>query len=642
MATAATSNTYSAKSITVLEGLEAVRRRPGMYIGGVDKDGLHHLVWEIVDNSIDEVMNGHATRIIVTLHQDGRSISVADNGRGIPVDTHEKAGRSALELIFTTLHAGGKFDSDSYKVAGGLHGVGASVVNALSSKLEVQVKRDGFLWKQEYRRGKPIGSVTKVEPARGSGTTVQFTPDPEIFPEISYDSTTIAERLDVKTYLNKGLSIQFVDQKAKTSVEFCHEGGVSDLLDAITTTREDIRIAPTPFVLEREDEEIRVELAMTWTESTDEVLRSFVNTIPTRDGGTHEQGLREAVRIALQKHIKDHEFAKKGPEVKSEDIREGLVGVLSVCVREPQFQGQTKGRLNNPEVRGLVDSAVRTRLEDYLLKNKSSADAIVQRILQAAKAREASRAAASQVRRKTAISTRLNLPGKLHDCDTTDASRSELLIVEGDSAGGSAKQGRDRDLQAVLPLRGKVLNAEQAGRAKVLDNKELTDIVSALGCGIDEQFDPARLRYGKIILLTDADSDGHHIATLLLTFFYRHLRGLFDHGHIYLGCTPLYKISASKQNYWALDDRERDQILAKLPGNVRPTIVRFKGLGEMPAKDLYETTLDPSRRRLIRVVIPEDDRPFTEQTVRGLMGRDPEARFKFIMEEAYSASEIDI
>ena len=635
--------TYNADSITVLEGLEAVRRRPGMYIGGVDKAGLHHLLWEIVDNSVDEVMNGHASRIVVTLEADGKTISVSDNGRGIPVDAHPKTGQSALEVIFTVLHAGGKFDNDAYKVSGGLHGVGASVVNALSSQLTATVRRDGYTYTQVFRRGKPAGPVERGEPARGTGTTVTYTPDPEIFHEASYDSELIAERLEIKTYLNKGLVIQFVDRrKGDASVEFRHDGGVADFLDSVNKTREDQRVGSLPFVLEREDDEIRCHLALSWTEATDEHVRSYVNTIPTHDGGTHEQGLREAVRSAVNKFMKDHEYLKKGLEIKSEDIREGLVAVLSVCIHEPQFQGQTKGRLNNPEVKSLVESMVRPRLEDFLLKNRSVGDAIAQRVIQAARAREASRAAASQVRRKTAISNRLNLPGKLHDCDSTNPEESELFIVEGDSAGGSAKQGRDRDIQAILPLKGKVLNAEQAGKAKVLDNKELTDIVSAMGCGMDDQYDASRLRYGKIILLTDADSDGHHIATLLLTFLYRHLPSLLEEGRVYLACPPLYKVSHGQDTYWAADDASRDKILSRLPKNAKPNITRFKGLGEMPAKLLYETTLDPARRRLLRVTIPDDDRPYTESTVADLMGKEPEARFKFIMAEAYTAKDIDI
>lgn len=635
---------YNADSITVLEGLDAVRRRPGMYIGGVDKAGLHHLLWEIVDNAVDEVMNGHASRIVVTLAEDGKTISVADNGRGIPVDTHAKTGQSALEVIFTTLHAGGKFDNDTYKVAGGLHGVGASVVNALSLSLTAQVRRDGMTYVQRFRRGKPLGPVEEGEPARGTGTTITFSPDPEIFRLIQFDAEEIARRLDTKTYLNKGLVIQFVDQKANTNQEFRHDGGVADFLEAMNKAREDVRVAPLPFLLEREDldEGLRCHLALSWTEATDEHVQSFVNTIPTTDGGTHEQGLRDATTAVLKKFLSGHELVKKGMEIKGEDIREGLTAVLSVFVREPQFQGQTKGRLNNPEVRALVESMVRPRLEQFLIKNKSIGDAVAARVVQAARAREASRAAASQVRRKTAISNRLNLPGKLHDCDSTNPEEAELFIVEGDSAGGSAKQGRDRDIQAILPLKGKVLNAEQAGKAKVLDNKELTDIVSALGCGMDDHFDPAKLRYGKIILLTDADSDGHHIATLLLTFFYRHLPTLFEDGRIYLACPPLYKIAWGQETHWAADDATRDRILAKLPRNAKPNITRFKGLGEMPAQLLFETTLDPSRRRLLRVVVPDADRPYTERTVSDLMGKDAEPRFKFIMAEAYTARDIDI
>jgi DNA gyrase subunit B/topoisomerase-4 subunit B len=615
-----------------------------MYIGGVDKSGFHHLLWEIVDNSVDEVMNGHATRIVVTLGPDGRTASVADNGRGIPVDMHRKTRQSALETILTTLHAGGKFDNDAYKVAGGLHGVGASVVNALSKSLVAEVRRNGVTYTQKYRRGKPLGEIEEGEPVRGTGTTITFTPDPEIFENLTFDPVLIAERLEVKTFLNKGLAIEFVDQRAKTSVEFRHDGGVADFLQAVNQQRNDQRVAPAAFLLERDDpdEGLRINLALAWTEATDEDVRSFVNTIPTRDGGTHEQGLREAVKAAVLKFMDTHDLIKKGVEIKGEDIREGLTAILSVCVHEPQFQGQTKDRLNNPEIRSLVEFAVRPRLEDFFNKNKSIGDAVANRVIQAARAREASRAAASQVRRKTAISGRLNLPGKLHDCDSSNPEESEIFIVEGDSAGGSAKQGRDRDIQAILPLKGKVLNAEQAGKAKVLDNKELTDIVSALGCGMDDQYDPSRLRYGKIILLTDADSDGHHIATLLLTFFYRHIPGLFDDGRIYLACPPLYKITVGKESHWAADDASRDRVLEKLPKNAKPNITRFKGLGEMPAKLLFDTTLDPMKRRLLRVVVPDDDRPYTESTVTELMGKEPEARFKFIMAEAYTAKDIDI
>ena len=550
------SSTYNAKSITVLEGLEAVRRRPGMYIGGVDKTGLHHLLWEIVDNAVDEVMNGHATRIVVTLHADGKTMSVADNGRGIPVDIHPKTGKSALEVIFTTLHAGGKFDNDAYKVAGGLHGVGASVVNALSKSLIAEVRRDGKTYIQRYRRGKPQGPVEKGEPSRGTGTTVTFTPDPEIFQD-----ARLRPGADRRAARGQDLPQQGPGDPVRRPEEQ-DERRVPPRRRRGRLSRRDQRPAQRPagrapaFVLEREEDEdgLRCHLALAWTEATDEDIRSFVNTIPTRDGGTHELGMLAAVGTAVQRFMETHDLVKKGMEIKREDIREGLTAVLAVCVHEPQFQGQTKGRLNNPEVKAQVESMIRPALENFLLKNKSVGDAIAARVIQAAKAREASRAAASQVRRKTAISGRLNLPGKLADCDSTNPEESELFIVEGDSAGGSAKQGRDRDIQAILPLRGKVLNAEQAGKAKVLDNKELTDLISALGCGMDDQYDPGRLRYGKVILLTDADSDGHHIATLLLTFFYRHVPGLFADGRIYLACPPLYKITWGKEIFWASDD----------------------------------------------------------------------------------------
>jgi DNA gyrase subunit B/topoisomerase-4 subunit B len=636
--------TYDASSITVLEGLEAVRKRPGMYIGGVDSAGFHHLLWEIVDNAVDEVLNGHATRISVTLAADGKSATVTDNGRGIPVDIHPKTGRSALEVIFTTLHAGGKFDNDAYKVSGGLHGVGASVVNALSSELIVDVKRDGHIHRQVFHRGKPEGDVRKVEPARGTGTTVTFTPDHEIFRERSFDAKLVAERLDVKAYLNKGLSIQFTDQASGQSTTFHHAGGVADYLDALQAKNEDPRVAPTPFVLEQAQsaDGLRVDLALAWTESTSEAVTSYVNTIPTRDGGTHEQGLREAVHAGVRMFLTKYELVKKGLEVKSEDIREGLTAVLSVCLGNPQFQGQTKDRLNNPEARSAVESLIRPRLEAFLLANKSIGDAIADRVLRAARAREASRAAAAQVRRKTPTNNRLNLPGKLHDCDTNNAEHSELFIVEGDSAGGSAKQGRDRHYQAILPLKGKVLNAEQAGKSKVVDNKELSDIVAALGCGMDDRIDRSRLRYGKIIFLTDADSDGHHIATLLITFFYRHLRSLIEEGRVYLACPPLYKITWGQQTFWAADDKAKASILKQLPENAKPNITRFKGLGEMPAKLLFETTLDPARRRLLRVTLPENDVPYAERTITELMGKEADARYRFIISEAYTASEEEL
>ncbi len=637
------STTYTARDITVLEGLEPVRKRPGMYIGGVDTRGLHHLVNEIVDNAIDEVINGYATRLEVTLFEGGREIEVVDNGRGIPVDIHPKYKKSALELILTTLHAGGKFDQGNYVHAGGLHGVGASVVCALSSEMTVTVRRDGHEWCQTYARGKATSKVQKVsggEKVRGSGTTIRFRPDVEIFGKLAFDAQEIRERLEAKTYLHRGLRIVFLDETEKPARrdEFTHEGGLADWLTRVVLQREKGTTGGA-FNFAREGEP-RLELALVWTESTEELVRSYVNGIPTPSGGTHENGLRSGVTKAVRNYVETHELLPKGVSVSAEDIREGLVVLLSAYVLEPQFQGQTKDRLNNPEIAAQVDGAVRPALEKWLNENPTLAEQIVGRIVLASRAREASRAAAREVTRKTAVSHRLNLPGKLADCSSTDPAQSELFIVEGDSAGGSAKQGRDRHTQAILPLRGKVLNAEQANAAKVTGNRELSDIVSALGCGVGQDFDISKLRYGKIFLLMDADADGHHISTLLLTFFWRHLPKLVERGHVYLAQPPLYRIDAAKETYWALDERERDAILAKLPKNVKPEIMRFKGLGEMMPEQLKATTLDPSRRRALKVTVPSVLE--VEKTLGELMGKDASLRYRFIMERARDADDLDV
>jgi len=632
-------STYTAKDITVLEGLEPVRKRPGMYIGGVGSAGLHHLVWEILDNAIDEAMNGHASQIGVTLHADGSSITVVDDGRGIPVDKHPKTGKSALEVIFTVLHAGGKFEQGNYKTAGGLHGVGASVVNALSKELVVTVKRDGHHWEQRFDHGVPQGAPKKVGPARGTGTTVFFRPDATIFPRIEFDAETIAARLEVASYLHRGLKIVFDDQVAGRKVTYAHEHGIADYLATIVKDRGAKPVHDSPFVLGKQNG-LRVDLVLQWTESTDEHVRSYVNGIPTGSGGTHENGLRAGLGKAVRNYIETHNLSPRGLTLTAEDIREGLIGVLSVFIEEPQFQGQTKDRLNNPEVTSAVDGIVRPALEHWLNHNSSVAEAIVGRIILAARAREASRAAQQEVTRKSATQHRLTLPGKLADCTTTNRGQSELFIVEGDSAGGSAKQGRDRTRQAILPLRGKVLNTEGATTVKVLENRELADLVTAIGTGAGKHFDISRLRYGKIILLADADSDGHHITTLLLTFIYRHMPQLIAGGRVYLAQPPLYRIDLGKETFWAQDDAQRDAIVAAHKSRSQPEITRFKGLGEMMPRVLWDTTLNPKTRRLLRVDVA--DHIETDRVINELMGKDASARFRFIMDRAEDAQELDV
>jgi DNA gyrase subunit B/topoisomerase-4 subunit B len=636
----AAASSYTADHITVLEGLEPVRRRPGMYIGGTDVKGYHHLLWEILDNSVDEVINGYGSQIQVTLHKDLKSVTVVDDGRGIPVDIKKEFKKSALELVLTTLHAGGKFSSEQYQFSGGLHGVGSSVVNALSEELVATIKREGAEWKQSYARGKPTSKLVKGAAARGTGTSIFFRPDPEIFGKQSFDPQTVRFRLETKAFLHKGLKITFKDEAAGTTEVFEHAGGIADFLTKVVTDRGKSPTVPQSFYVQRDDDKgFRLEAALQWTEAPDETLRSYVNGIPTTQGGTHEQGFRAALVKAVRAFVEVAGVAPKGVNITAEDIREGIVGILSIYMPEPQFQGQTKERLGSPETQTQVDNAVRPALEKFLLENKTAGAAIVDRIALAAKAREASRAASQAVSRKTAVSHRLNLPGKLADCSSTDPEKSELFIVEGDSAGGSAKQGRERKTQAILPLRGKVLNTEQASLQKVLGNKELQDVVSALGCGVGEELKVERLRYHKIVLLMDADSDGHHIATLLLTFFYRHLRPLIEQGYVYLAQPPLFRVDHGKETYWALDEADRDRIVGELPKNAKAEIMRFKGLGEMQPEELKRTTLDPATRRFLRVTIAdgmETDRVLTE-----LMGKDVEARFKFIMERSAQA-DLDI
>ncbi len=642
---------YTGEEIQVLEGLDPVRKRPGMYIGGTGKDGYHHLLWEVVDNSIDEVINKHASRVEVTLHKDGKSATVEDNGRGIPVDVMPKFKKSAVEVIFTTLHSGGKFErGKSYAVSGGLHGVGAAVVNALSSELVVTVKRDGERHEITFERGDATSKLKRLGAARGTGTTVRFRPDEDVFgSKLGFDAGLIAERLEAKSYLHGGLEIVFTDEtKSPVQTEtFVHPQGIAEYLPKLVAERGKSPVPPSGavFYVEKRDDtaQLAIELALQWTEATDDLIKTYVNSVPTPDGGTHDAGFRAAVVKAIRNYIATHKLDPKGVTLTAEDIREGVIAVLSTYVLDPQFQSQTKNRLNNPEVAGQVEGLVRPALENYLNSNPNWAQAVVARVIIAARAREASRAAHQAVTRKTAVSHRLNLPGKLADCSSTDPGDSELFIVEGESAGGSAKQGRDRRTQAILPLRGKVLNAEQANNQKLLANKELQDIVSALGCGMGESIDLGKLRYGKIFLLMDADADGHHIATLLLTFFFRYMKPLIDQGHLYLAQPPLYRIDIGKQTLWALDDEHKDQLIkANAKGNAKPNITRFKGLGEMNPDTLKMTTLDPRTRQPLRVTVKDGEQLRTDQMISDLMGKDVAARFKMITENAGDIGELDV
>ena len=642
---------YDASEILVLEGIDPVRRRPAMYIGGTDKTGLHHLVWEILDNAIDEVMNGYATTITVELDKNGGGIRVTDNGRGIPVDRHKKHKKSALEIIMTTLHAGGKFETGSYIHSGGLHGVGASVVNALSDHLEVTVKREGREWQQRYKAGKPLGPVTKGNAVRGTGTSVYFRPDPTIFgKQTTFDSTLLQNTLEAKSYLHKGLKITFKDGPSGQTHDFVHEQGIEEYLTKLVKDRGHKPTADFVFYLERRlgdngkpattDDGFAMEIALQWTDEPAEFVRSYVNGVATPNGGTHESGLRNGIVKAMRQYMETHNLTPKGLGVQAEDIREGMACVLSVLILNPQFQGQTKERLNNPEVQGLVDNALRPSLENFLHENQSIAETLVGRMILAARAREASREASKAVIRKSAVSHRLNLPGKLADCQSTDPELSELFVVEGDSAGGTAKQGRDLKTQAIFPIRGKVLNTEELTLGKVVENKELADLVKVLGCGIGREFDLKKLRYHKIILLMDADVDGYHISTLLLTFFFRHVQDLIKHGHVYIAQPPLYRIDVGKAVHWAGTDEEKDSILAEAGGRATPVISRFKGLGEMFPQQLKETTLDPATRRLLKVELHNE--LDTDRTFNELMGKRTEARYEFLMANAALADNLDV
>jgi DNA gyrase/topoisomerase IV subunit B len=630
---------YKAIDIEVLEGLEPVRKRPGMYIGGTEgPQGLHHLVKEILDNSIDEAMNGYASKITVILHRDGETVTVEDNGRGIPVDVHPKFKKTALELVFTTLHAGGKFSDANYVSAGGLHGVGASVVNALSEKLETTVSRDGFEWTQTFCRGKPTSKLQKGEKTKRHGTKVTFKADTEIFRAIRFSAERIEKLVQEKAFLNKGLSIEFHDQANETRKEFCYPDGLKSFLASMLEAQEGSVVVGEQFYLERANG-IKIEAAFAWTESTHERILSYVNGIFTAEGGSHADGFKSGLQKAVRNYISVHSLEPKGVKITGDDMREGLVAILSInvpgAVSQLQFQGQTKDKLNNPEVEGPVEALLRT-FENTLNANPNVAARLVERVSLAARARAAARSASDSVSRKIGVSHRLNLPGKLADCSSTSPEKSELFIVEGDSAGGSAKQGRDRAIQAVLPLRGKILNSISATDVKLKENKELLDIISALGCGSGAALRVDRLRYDKVIILTDADADGMHIGSLLMAFFFKSMRPLIEQGHLYIGLAPLFRVrvgsGAREENFWVYSEAEKDKVLSTV--KIKDVhVTRFKGLGEMNPKTLWETTLNPRTRNILRIRVEDVGR--VEQLLGMLMGKDASERYRLIQENAH-------
>ncbi|MFH1112593.1 MAG: DNA gyrase subunit B [Pseudomonadota bacterium] len=630
---------YTVDDIQVLKGLEAVRKRPGMYIGGTGPQGLHQLVWEVVDNSVDEALNGHCKHMNVVLNPDG-SITVSDNGRGIPVEEHPVTGKNTVETIFCNLHAGGKFDDDAYKVAGGLHGVGASVVNALSERMEVEVKRNGFTYAQEFRRGTAVSELRKLKSARGTGTTVTFKPDPEIFHDLTFSKELIRERLQIKAFLIAGLKIRLIDESEGVGEEFVYPEGIRDFLKHLVNDRPTIDAQPFHY---QSDNGLRLEVCMAWTADTSSRILSFVNSIPTPNGGTHEAAFRNGITRAVRTYMEKRNGLPKGVKgITAEDVREGLVAVVSVYLTgNLEFQGQTKERLNSSEAHQ-IDPVIRTAFETWLHQNPSQAAAITNRVVLAAQARTASRAARDEVTRKAAT-RRLTLPGKLADCSSTSRDRTELFIVEGDSAGGSSKQARDRKTQAILPIRGKILNVEQASLDKLKANREIQSLIQSIGTGIGKAFDYSRLRYGKIIINTDADVDGHHIATLLLTFFYRYLEPLVERGHVYLAMPPLYRIRVGSgkktQVHYVFSDREKEKLLKRSNGK-EAEIQRFKGLGEMDAKTLKSTTMDPESRTILRVSVQDAAR--TNEVFDTLMGRDVRKRFLFIKEHAREIQDLDI
>jgi DNA gyrase subunit B len=629
-------DTYDASKITVLEGLEAVRRRPGMYVGSTDVRGLHHLVFEVVDNSIDEALAGACDRILVTISKEG-VVTVEDNGRGIPVDIHPQTGRPALEVVMTTLHAGGKFGDGSYKVASGLHGVGVSAVNALSRWLEARVKRDGKLYRQRYERGKPVTPVEVIGRAEGTGTVISFLPDAEIFRGgIEYKFDALAQRFREMAFLTRGLTIRFVDERDEREMSFYFEGGITSFVRYLNKNR--VPLHP-PFYVGKQVNGNYVEAAIQYTDDYSESVYAFANNINTVDGGTHLTGFRSALTRTLNDYarkaglLKDNEANFTG-----EDVREGLTAIISVKLPEPQFESQTKAKLGNAEVKGQVESVVSEAFATFLEENPREAKAIVEKCLTSARAREAARQARDLVIRKSALES-MTLPGKLADCSERDAERTELFIVEGDSAGGSAKQGRDRRFQAILPLRGKILNVEKARLDKILSNTEVRALITALGCGVGDQFDLNNLRYGRICLMTDADVDGSHIRTLLLTLFFRYMRGIIENGRLYIAQPPLYRIQAGKEVRYVYSDAEKDALVKSWNGK-NITIQRYKGLGEMNPEQLWETTMNPAHRVLLQVTI--EDAAEADRTFDMLMGSAVPPRKRFIQTHAKNVRNLDV
>lgn len=630
-----TQNTYNASDIQVLEGLEAVRKRPGMYIGSTGPRGLHHLVFEIVDNSIDESVDGYCDSISVTIHKNN-SVTVSDNGRGIPVDIHPMAGIPAVEVILTTLHSGGKFSGNNYSTSGGLHGVGLSVVNALSSKMVVTIKRDGKIFEQKYERGKPASELTVVGDADDTGTTIHFLPDKDIFETVEFENEIILQRLRELAFLNKNITIDFIDEREDYRENLHFSSGLIDFVNYVNKNK--VVINEKPIYFEEKKDDVILKVAIQYNDGYSENLYSFANNIKTQEGGTHELGFKNGLTRVFNDYAKKNGFLKDNDSnLSGEDVREGMVAIISVLVKEPQFEGQTKTKLGNTYIRSICDNAVFENVENFLNENPSIAKKLMEKAISARRAREAAKKARELTRRKNALES-TSLPGKLADCSNKDPAESELFIVEGDSAGGSAKQGRDRNIQAILPLKGKILNVEKARLDRILTNDEIKAMITAIGTGIGEDFDIKKARYHKVIIMTDADVDGSHIRVLLLTFFYRFMRELIENGYIYIAQPPLYGAKRGNEINYFHSDEELNEFLRN--SDKKWTIQRYKGLGEMDAEQLWETTMDPNNRKILQVNINDAIR--ADQIFSDLMGENVETRREFIQANATFVTNLDI